>query len=345
MPMAGVPVKSADGYLQDLIRAGQTVVICDQVQDPKEAKGIVERAVTRIVTAGTVLEDTLLERDAHNYLAAVAMPEKVEPDALCGLAWVDLSTARFEGTSCRVAELADEWSRIQPVEVIVSEAGRDAAQALFDELREEERTTLTARPDVDFDAATAERRLRDHFAIDDLATFGIDGRDPLVAAGGAILAYLLETQRGLVGHVCRLRKKSRKGVMTLDRPARHALELLETARDRRRDGSLLGCVDRTETSAGSRLLRDWIVEPLTGVEEILARQAAVAELADGEGMRDFVRSQLRGVFDLERIAARLTTPSRRASARCSASSSTAWSRRRTWWHSSGRPSRIIRRSP
>ena len=309
MPMAGVPVRSVDGYLQRLIQAGKTVVIFDQVQDPKEAKGIVDRAVTRIVTAGTILEDSLLEGGRPNYLAALALPERLLPDSPVGLAWIDLSTAQFEGATVKLADLPDEWSRLSPAELILPESLRDERPPplAFLDVTGTKQAALTHRPDHQFDATVAERRVKEHFGIGDVGSFGLESGDPLLAAAGAILAYVHETQRGLIGHVCRLGRRQEVGRMLLDRAVCQALELLQTSRENRREGSLLWTIDRTRTAAGARLLREWILAPLTEVARIKERQEGVGELHEGEDLRVRLREALGSISDLERIGARLAT--------------------------------------
>ncbi|HET6163681.1 MAG TPA: DNA mismatch repair protein MutS [Planctomycetota bacterium] len=303
VPMAGVPVRTVDAYLRKLILAGHTVVVCDQVEDPKAAKGLVERAVTRVVTAGTLLEDALLDSGRHNWLAAA---DVVAPGEVA-LAWLDLSTARFEGATVPAAELADELERLAPAELLLPERFRDARPAELAPVRGVDAggPALTFRPAHEFEDDVARRALREQLRVADLAGFGIDAGDRFVGAAGAILAYARDTQRGLVSHVTRLVRRERGRAMRLDRAAISALELFETARERRRDGSLLSVLDRTRTAAGARLLRDWIGEPLVDVAAITRRQEAVAELRELDATRATLRGELEGVFDLERITARL----------------------------------------
>jgi DNA mismatch repair protein MutS len=303
VPMAGVPVRTVDAYLRKLIVAGHTVVVCDQVEDPKAAKGLVERAVTRVVTAGTLLEDALLESGRHNWLAAA---DVVAPGEVA-LAWLDLSTACFEGATVPAAELADELDRLAPAELLLPERFRDARPAELAPVRGVDAggPALTFRPAHEFEDDVARRALREQLRVADLAGFGVEPGDRFIGAAGAILAYARETQRGLVSHVTRLVRRERGRAMRLDRAAIAALELFETARERRRDGSLLSVLDRTRTAAGARLLRDWIGEPLVDVAAITRRQDAVAELHGLDATRAALRGEFEGVYDLERITARL----------------------------------------
>lgn len=311
IPMAGVPVRSVDAYLRKLIAAGHTVVVCDQVEDPRAAKGLVERAVTRIVTAGTILEDALLDSGRHNYLAALAPVAAPPHDGAAGrrvaLAWLDLSTARFEATTLPLAELADELHGLEPAELLLPEPLRDPRPPELAFLTAEgaRGPALTFRPAHEFEPEVAQRLLCEQFRVADLAGFGIERGDPLVAPAGAVLAYARETQRGLVAHVTRLRRRAEGGAMRLDRAAIEALELFETARERRREGSLLSVLDRTRTAAGARLLRDWLAQPLVDVAAIGRRHDALDALLENEPARARLRDELEGIFDLERITARL----------------------------------------
>ena len=307
MPMAGVPVRSADRYLHKLIQKGHTVVVCDQVEDPKQAKGIVERAVTRIVTPGTLIEDALLEGDRHNWLAALAPPANERDDAPWGLAWLDLSTAHFEAKEVPVERLSDELNRLAPAELLISDSARERVGGVVPELADAVSSgpTRTLRPDHDFDPEVAERRLCERFKVQSLAGFGVVPGSAVTAAAGATMAYVAETQRGVAEHVTRLQVRSEEGGMLLDRAAIRALELLETTREGRREGTLLWCLDRTCTAAGGRRLRDWLLEPRTELGAILPRQEAVAELVSDPAVRASLRESLEGVYDIARITARL----------------------------------------
>ncbi len=304
VPMAGVPVRTVDAYLRRLIQAGHRVVVCDQVEEPSLAKGLVDRQVTRVVTAGTLLEEALLESGRHNYLAALTVDLETKQVAL---AWLDLSTARFEAASFPLERLRDELHLLGPAELLLPAAWRDAMPRELDFLRQPaaDAPILTFRPDHEFARDVARGALCEQFKVADLAGFGIEPDDRVVAPAGALVAYARETQRGLIAHLSRLRRRDDGGAMRLDRAAVQALELFETARDRRREGSLLAVVDRTRTGAGARLLRDWIAAPLTDLAAIAARADAIDEFVGADGPRAALRKELEGVFDIERIVARL----------------------------------------
>ncbi|MSR46701.1 MAG: DNA mismatch repair protein MutS [Planctomycetes bacterium] len=311
LPMAGVPVRTVDSYLRRLIQAGHTVVVCDQIEDPKQAKGLVERAVTRIVTPGTILEESLLESGRHNYLAALDLDSRVKPP-IAALAWLDLSTGRFEAASFPAERIHDELDRIAPAELLLPLRFKERLPAELGFLagRRDEGPVLAWRPDHDFAQDLGQRALCEQWNVGDLAGFGLEQGDPIVGPAAALLAYARETQRGAIDHVSRLRRRVDEGAMRLDRAAVQALELFETTRERRREGSLLAVVDRTKTAAGARLLRDWLAAPLTDPHAIAARHDAVGELAGDATAREplrreSLRRELEGIFDLERIVARL----------------------------------------
>ena len=303
MPMAGVPVKAHQGYLQQLIRAGFRVAICDQMQDPALAKGLVDRQVTRIVTAGTVLEDDLLERGASNYLLGLA-PEGER----CGLAWLDVSTGAFTVSEVPVARVADELARLEPAEVVVPESL----------LEDGERRWLKAHgllagggaafvrgAEWTFLPANALAMLREQLRVQTLAGFGLADDALAVRAAGGVLAYVRETQRGALPAVSGLRLHDPSAAAGLDRATRSCLELLATQRGGRREGSLLAVLDRTATAMGARLLREWIVAPLVDPAAIRRRQGAVAELLARRDVHERLQRELADLPDLERNATRL----------------------------------------
>ncbi len=306
LPMAGVPVRTVDTHLRRLIQAGHTVVVCDQVEDPKQAKGLVERAVTRVVTAGTLLEEALLDSGRHNFLAALALDRRGAEPAFA-LAWLDLSTGHFEAASFVAERLRDELHRLAPAELLLPLAWKEKAPpaAAYLLAAGVEGPALAWRPDHDFAADLGRKLLCEQFAVGDLAGFGLEQDDPVIGPAAALVAYARDTQRGAIDHLLPPRRRADDGTMRLDRAAIQALELFETTRERRREGSLLAVVDRTRTAAGARLLRDWLAAPLCDPAAIDARLAAVDELATADGRRGALRDQLEGIFDLERIVARL----------------------------------------
>jgi len=304
VPMAGVPYHAVDTYLRRLIQAGYKVAICEQLEDPREAKGLVERDIVRIVTPGTLTEDSMLEARSQNYLAAI-LPAAGGADGgrASGLAWVDLSTGEFWVAEPPRDSLADQLSRIHPAECLLPESlhlqeERPAALADLDVL-------VTYRPDWTFSPDTGERELCRHFAVGGLEGFGCEGMTAALGAAGALLEYLRETQQTELGHLRKLTPYRPADFLILDRATQRSLELVETARERSTVGSLLWVLDETATAMGARLLRQWLLSPLTDPAAINRRLDLVQAFAEDDGLRSQVRGALRRSSDLERLAARL----------------------------------------
>ena len=297
IPMAGFPHHQLESYLGKLIAAGMRVAICDQVEDPKQAKGLVRREVTRIVTAGTITDDALLDPRANNYLCAV-----VTEDGRAGVAWVELSTGCFQAACFDTHALPDELARIGPAECLVPEGAELPASATQQE------TQLTERPAWAFGADSADAALKKQFGVGSLEGFGFDDDDrAALRAAGAVLEYLEETQKTSLAHIDRLLRYTPGEVLEIDAATRRSLEITCSYREGRREGSLLDVVDRTVTAMGSRLLSSWLANPLTDRARIDARLDAVAELVGDTALCTALAEALRGVYDLERLLTRVTT--------------------------------------
>lgn len=300
IPMAGVPAKAHEGYLQTLIRAGYRVAICDQIEDPALAKGLVERRVTRIVTAGTVYEDDLLERGSSNYLLAVC-----PAGDRAGLAWIDVSTGAFRVCDVALVRLADEISRLDPAEVLLPESLLHGQTELAKAVAGATTAPLVPGPEWTFDRKNAVDSLLEGLGVATLEGFGIDAAHPAVPAAGAALTYARHTQRGSGVPVSSLSVHDPSARAGLDRATRACLEILQTQRGGRREGSLLSVMDGTATAMGARLLREWLVAPLVSSSAIETRQGAVAELVTRTDSHHRLTGLLERVPDLERIATRL----------------------------------------
>ena len=298
--MAGFPHHALEANLKKLVELGVNAAVCEQVEDPKLAKGIVKRDIVRIVTPGTLTEDAFLDARVSNYLAAIS-----EARGKLGLAWVELSTGRFSLTSLGRTELADEIARLNPSEVVVSELSLEAPWLRG--LRATSKLAVTTRPSWDFVLEQAQRVLFDQLRTTTLAGFGIEDDCPEVQAAGALVAYLRDTQLSAIGHLTRLTPYHRKDVLALDEMTRRSLELTRTLREARRDGSLLDAIDQTCTPMGARLLGEWLTSPLTRLDQIIPRQEAVAELVADPLLRRDLREGLERASDLERLAARVGT--------------------------------------
>jgi DNA mismatch repair protein MutS len=300
VPMAGFPHHALEGYLQKLLQSGHRVAICDQVEDPAQAKGLVRREVTRVVTPGTITEDDLLDPRQSNYLAAV-FPSTRE----MGLAWVDLSTGLFLATDIAVDRLANEISRLAPSECLVAEANPGKVSGQLHELLPG--MAVTFRPDWTFDPRTARQALCKHFQVTTFAGFGFDDEQPCLVAAGALLLYLEETLKSNLGHLHRLRRFRQDNYVFLDEVTRRSLELTRTLREGQRAGSLLEALDRTVTPMGARLLQDWLIAPLAQIPRIEQRLDAVAELVEQGPLRRELREHLDRCHDLQRLTSRIST--------------------------------------
>ena len=302
IPMAGIPYHAVETYLPRMIRAGYRVAICEQVQDPKEAKGIVDRDVTRVVTAGTLTEETMLDQKTNNYLAAVCVRGNV-----AGIAWVDLSTGEFRAEDIDSRDVYDELTRIAPAECLVPEDETGPrGGSLTDELRNISDAAATIRPEWEFGQDTAYRTLLDHFGTTSLDGFGCEGLGPSICSAGAVLQYLAETQKTSLQHIARIEPWRPADRLILDRATQHSLELTETIRTRQRRGSLLWVLDQTLTSMGGRLLRHCITAPLRTHDEIRRRVLGVKELHDDAPLRSRAREVLKSVNDIERLTSKVS---------------------------------------
>ncbi len=307
IPMCGVPIHRSDEYLHKLIALGHRVAVCEQTEDPAEAKkrgakSVVQRDVTRLVTPGTLTEDTLLDARRNNYLLALARA-RVSSDGEQGrfaLAWIDISTGEFRIAECETTSLAAEIARLEPGEVIVSDAlYSDTEIAPY--LRSLAAVTPLAR-DV-FDGATAERRLADFFAVATTDSFGTLTRLELTAAA-ACITYVERTQLGKRPPLSPPQREAAGATLAIDQATRSNLELVRTLSGER-NGSLLASIDRTVTAAGSRLLAQRLSAPLTDVEAIAHRLDAVETFFKDSGLRGDARGQLDAAPDLARALSRI----------------------------------------
>jgi DNA mismatch repair protein MutS len=305
MPMAGIPVKAAENYLIRLVRKGFKVAICEQLQDPRHVKGIVDRGVVRIVTPGTLTEENALEAKESNYLASVFITGgKGTPRA--GLAWVDISTGSFSAAELSPDELDDELARVNPAELLWPMTLEDRWDDGV-ELRGRLGPRVTERDDWRFDRDGMRRALERHFKVKTLEGYGFSDESPVVSAAGALIEYLEETQRASCDHIRHIQKVEPSDHLVLDHATRSCLELVVTQRGERREGTLLDAIDRTTTPMGARLMREWLLSPLTNVAAIEYRQAGVTEFVQTVFLREEVREILRDVLDIERLVAKLTT--------------------------------------
>ena len=301
IPMAGVPHHAADSYIRRLIKAGHKVAICDQLQDPEEATGVVDRGVTRIITPGTITEDTLLEDKSNNYLIAV-----LETNTMTGLSWIDLSTGRFQVEDIRKEILFDEFARLNPSEVLLPEETVRNNTSLMERIRAECDGIVTSRPDWEFSKDTAYRILMEHFGTTSLEGFGCEDVGPALGAAGAVIQYLKETQKTSLKHIGKIQKYQADNRVLMDKATQQSLEITQTIRARDREGSLLSVIDQTKTPMGARLLREWIISPLRVSAEIKYRQIGVKELSENSPLMRELRDILGNIYDIERISTKIS---------------------------------------
>jgi DNA mismatch repair protein MutS len=303
IPMAGVPYHAVESYLGKLIRLGESVAICEQLGDPAAAKGLVERKVVRVVTPGTVTDESLLEQRRDNLLLAIAAGRADADAARFGMAWVDLSSGRFALSEVAGADaLAAELARLAPAETLVTEdvAWPKAVVAL---------PGLRKRGPWHFDPATAARELARFFGTLDLSGFGCAHLPLAIAAAGALLGYVEETQKSALPHIRGLSVENAADTIAMDAATRRNLEI-DTHASGGTEHTLLGVVDRTITPMGARLLRRWLHRPLRDRAVIGARRRAVDAMIDAR-CHEELREILRGVGDLERVLARVALRSAR----------------------------------
>ncbi len=308
VPMAGFPYHQLEGYLAKLIRQGYRVAVCDQVEDPREAKGIVRREVTRIVTAGTLTDEALLDPLQTNLLVAVfsakpGRPDSTDQQAVVGIAWTELSSGRFQAGIFPRLRLPDELARLEPSEVLIREDDAILSQG------QDADWSVTLRPTWQFGADESARQLCQHFGTHSLEGMGWNHlQDGLaIGAAGAVLAYLQETQKTSLGHIRQLLPYRGGQTLEIDAATRRSLELTHTMRDRERNGSLLSVLDQTQTPMGARRLASWLASPLRDMHGIDGRHGAVAELLADNRLRAALRQALSEVYDLERLLGRVAT--------------------------------------
>ena len=303
VPLCGIPYHALEVYLKKLIVKGCKVAICEQVEDPKTAKGVVKRDVVRVVTPGTVVEAGLLSDRESSFICAV----HVERNDI-GFAVIDLSTGAFDITELSGVDsatlLRDEFSRWEPKELVVQErlAG---SQLIKDLLGDDPKAVLTQLEDWVFEHDYAYRQLIEHFEVQSLDGFGCGNRPLAIVAGAALLHQLQRTQKRDLSHITAVRFYTESAFMQLDEATLRNLEVVRSGYEGKQKGSLLWLLDQTQTAMGARLLRRWLLHPLVSVEQIDQRLDAVGEFVDNFLLRDEVRQILKSIRDIERLISRL----------------------------------------
>lgn len=300
-PMCGVPYHAVDTYLGRLVEKGYKVAICEQVEDPKAAKGIVKREVVRIVTPGTNLNVQSLDESKNNYIMCI-----VYIADRYGLSVADVSTGDFFVTELDSGrKLFDEIAKFAPSEIICNEAFYMSGMNL-DDLRDRLGITVYALDAWYFDDELCTKVLKEHFKVSSLQGIGLSDFNCGTIGAGALLKYLYETQKTSLSHLAKISCYTTGKYMLLDSSSRRNLELCETLREKQKKGSLLWVLDKTKTAMGARTLRSFVEQPLIEKEEILRRLEAVEELKENAISREEIREYLTPVYDLERLIGRIT---------------------------------------
>jgi DNA mismatch repair protein MutS len=296
IPLAGIPYHSIDNFLPKLVRAGIKVAICEQLEDPKKAKGVVKRGVTRIVTAGTIIEPNILTEESNNYLVSLYIDGKV------GLSYVDLSTGEFNTTELEADQLANEIIRLKPAEIIVP-----YSNSSMDEIKKLKDMGLLVNSFEErfYMQEHAKDTLLEHFKVASLDGYGIGFRNLCVVSSAALLNYLLETQKKKLDYINKISYYSIDNFMVLDRQTIRNLELVANLRTENPKNSLLWVLDRTNTPMGSRLIRKLILSPLLDAEEIKRRIECVSILANASEKMFGLKNELKQIKDIERLISRI----------------------------------------
>ena len=300
-PMCGVPYHAVDSYLSRLVQKGYKVAIAEQMEDPKQTKGLVKREVIRVVTPGTITSSQALDETKNNYLMAIVyLGDKM------GVSVADITTGDFLVTEVgSERSLFDEINKFSPAEIIYNDAFAMSGISL-DEMKDRYHFAVSAVDSHYFQDESCRKVLKEHFKVNGLEGLGLGDYDSGVIAAGAVLQYLYETQKTTMDHLTSIVPYSTGNYMVLDSSTRRNLELLETMREKQKRGSLLWVLDKTRTAMGARLLRTWIEQPLIHKEEILERQKAIEELNMNYISREELREYLNPVYDLERLIGRIS---------------------------------------
>ena len=304
-PMCGVPYHAVDTYLSRLIAKGHKVAICEQLEDPKQAKGIVKRDVIRVVTPGTVIEKNMLEDKKNNYIMSIFKKGIHYGISICDVTTGDFYATEIKLSSNNFEKLLDEYARFMPSELVVNLAMSDCEKELTI-LKDRNQTFVTVRNDEIFEdnytKIEAQYKIVDSFEKDKK----IDHQKLLISSVNGLLNYLEETQKMKLEHINKLKVYEVQKYMSLDISARRNLELTERMRDKSKKGTLMWVLDETSTSMGGRLLRRWINDPLLDIEQIRRRNTAVKELKENLMLRGDITETLQKVYDIERLAGKIS---------------------------------------
>jgi len=303
-PLAGFPHHALDAYLPKLLRAGYRVAICEQIEDPKFAKGIVKRDVIEVVTPGVAFSDKVLEQKQNNYLAAIALSSPLATgDELVGFSFVDVSTGEFGVSEFPLKQLSEQIGNLQPQELLVQKRDLETIKSL---LGIHTKILYTKVDDWVFNFDYGYELIVNHFQTQSLKGFGVEELRLGIVAAGAVMNYLQETQKANIPHIKKIVPHDVTEFMVLDASTKRNLEITTTISGQS-DGTLFSILDRTQTPMGGRMLKQWVNRPLKKLEPIQSRLSAVQELLTNESARRKLESELSTIGDLERLIAKIAT--------------------------------------
>ena len=309
VPLAGIPAKAIDGYLEKLINNNYKVAICEQLEDPKSATGLVKRGVTRIVTTGTITDSELLQKDKNNYICALVEDKKTN---MFGFCYADISTGEFKLTQAPIDLIKGELARINPAEIIGP--SKDLKLQPFQIVPEQkidlpddivEKYNCSLIPNNVFEEKFAYNNLKSLYSVQTLESFGYNENKLGFRAAAALLSYIWENLKDNFTKFDKLSTYELKDYVIIDSGTRRNLELTETLRERNKYGSLLWAIDKTKTNMGARLLRNWICQPLKNIDKINERSNIVEELMQKTEIRNTLRDKFEDVYDIQRIATKI----------------------------------------
>lgn len=300
VPLAGFPHHAIDSYLPKLVRAGYRVAVCEQLEDPKFAKGIVKRDVIEVVTPGVSFNDKLLDHKKNNYLLSIYIE-----DEIAGLAFSDISTGEFQTFQINRNELNQQIGSINPAEVLIPKKFKNELEQLIQKILPNTRITKIDEWIYNFDYAS--ELLMNHFNTRTLKGFGIEGLHAAICSAGAVINYLRETQKANLPHINKISHYNPSDYMLLDSSTRRNLEIIFSMNEGDREGTLISILDRTKTAMGGRMLKKWIAAPLIRLEPILKRQECVEEFFNNKTLRKNLQNELSEIGDLERLTSKICT--------------------------------------
>jgi DNA mismatch repair protein MutS len=300
VPLAGFPHHAIDTYLPKLVRAGYRVAVCEQMENPKFAKGIVKRDVIEVVTPGVAISDKLLDHKKNNYLLSVYIEDEV-----AGIAFCDISTGEFSTFELNKSELSQQLGSINPSEVLIPKKNKNELEPLFQKAVPSAR--ITKIDDWIFNYDYSNELLMNHFNTKTLKGFGIENLRIAICSAGAALNYLRETQKANLTHINKISRYNPSDYMILDYSTKKNLEIMFTMQEGEREGSLISILDKTLTSMGARMLKKWISAPLKKLEPIIKRQESIEVLLQNKTLRKNLQNELKEIGDLERLISKVCT--------------------------------------